>query len=155
MPLIESEIRIPILHSADAAASTARSRSIRTLGLLGARPTLEEAFFQSRLSAHGLDILIPAWEEGDILHKIIEIELNRGILRDDSREEILRIIQRLYDQGVDGVLLACPEIGLIVSQRDTCVPLLEIATVHTEVAMTWALDANMLGTMPMAAHGPG
>ncbi len=133
-------IGIPILHIADATAETITAAGLKTVGLLGTRFTMEEAFYRGRLEArHGLEVLTPADDDREIVHRVIYDELCRGKVRDDSRREYLRIISDLVERGAKGVILGCTEIGLLVGPDDAAVPVFDTAAIHAYAAADRAL----------------
>lgn len=138
-PEIEQAIQIPLLHIADATAETLVQEGIKTVGLLGTAFTMEQDFYKGRLSdKYGLEVLVPDREDRQIVHKVIYNELCLGKIQTDSKAEYLRIIKLLEDQGADAVILGCTEIGMLVSQADTNVRLLNTTAIHAEKAVEYA-----------------
>ena len=134
-------ISIPVLHIADATAEAITTAGQKTVGLLGTRFTMEEAFYRGRLEAHhGLEVLVPADDDRKIVHQVIYDELCRGKVRDDSRQEYRRIISDLVERGAEGVILGCTEIGLLVGLSDAPVPVFDTASIHARAAADRALE---------------
>jgi aspartate racemase len=137
---VQSSVSIPILHIADATAQAVTARGMDTVGLLGTRFTMEEDFYRGRLSQqHGLSVLLPTPAEQDMVHRVIFDELCLGIIRDSSRAQYLQVCQHLAAAGAQGIVLGCTEIGLLVQQQDTSVPLFDTTRIHAEQAVDWAL----------------
>jgi aspartate racemase len=137
---IEQSINIPILHIADATAEVLLQKDIKTVGLLGTAFTMEQDFYRGRLSdKHGLSVLVPDQQDRQIIHKVIYQELCLGKIEADSRTEYLRIIEQLANRGAEAVVLGCTEIGMLVSQNDTNVRLLDTTAIHAEKAVEYAL----------------
>ncbi|MBW2138443.1 MAG: aspartate/glutamate racemase family protein [Deltaproteobacteria bacterium] len=123
-PQIESAMRIPLLHIADATAEQIKQAGIDSVGLLGTKFTMEQEFYAGRLQdKHGLRVLIPSREDREIVHRVIYEELVLGIVRDESRGEYLRIIENLHEQGAEGIIEGCTEIVMLVRQEHTTIPL--------------------------------
>ncbi|KAB8318342.1 aspartate/glutamate racemase family protein [Tolypothrix campylonemoides VB511288] len=136
---IEAAVDVPLLHIADATAQRMRAAGIARVALLGTRFTMEQAFYRDRLVAAGFDVRVPDAEERDDVHRIIYDELCRGVVRDESRARYRAIIARLVDEGAQGVILGCTEIGLLVGAEDAAVPLFDTARIHAEASADWAL----------------
>jgi amino-acid racemase len=137
---VESAVRIPLLHIADATAERIRARSLATVGLLGTRFTMEEAFYKDRLAErHGLRVLVPEAEDRERVHRIIYDELCRGEIRPASRAEYVRIMEEMAGAGAEGIVLGCTEIGLLVGEGDARVPLFDTTRIHAEAAVDLAL----------------
>ena len=139
-PQVEAAIEIPLLHIADATAERVRGAGLSTVGLLGTRFTMEQAFYRERLESHGLRVLIPPANDREVVHRTIYDELCLGSVRETSRAEFLRIIEDLRSAGAEGVVEGCTEIGLLVGPEHTELPLFDTATVHALAAVREALD---------------
>jgi len=137
---VERELRIPLLHIADATAERAKSYGLKRVGLLGTRFTMEEDFYRGRLvQQHGLDVIIPCEGERKTVDRVIYDELCLGQIKSSSREQYVEIIENLVGAGAEGIILGCTEIGLLVSQDDIGVPAFDTARIHAEAAVEKAL----------------
>jgi aspartate racemase len=133
-------IGIPLLHIGDAAAERIKEEKMGTVGLLGTRFTMEEEFYAGRLQQkHGLKVLTPDAGDRKIVHDVIFDELCRGEVHDSSREHYLRIINSMRDQGAEAVIAGCTEIGMLVEQRHTNMPLFDTTEIHAAQAVRFAL----------------
>jgi len=140
-PQIEAGISIPFLHIADATAESISSSGLGRVGLLGTRFTMEHDFYRGRLEErHGLDVVVPSESDRETVHRIIYDELCRGKILETSRIEILQIVADLVASDCEGVILGCTEIGLLVQNTDTGVPLFDTAGIHAEKAALYALE---------------
>ena len=141
VPQIEEHISIPILHIADATADAIREAHIQCVGLLGTKFTMEKDFYAGRLQKkHGLQVLTPSAADREIVHRVIYEELVLGLVKEESRAEYVRIIQSLQEQGAQGVIAGCTEIGILVKQADSPLPLFDTARVHALSAVDLALS---------------
>ena len=137
---IQAKIRIPLLHIADPTAQLVKATGIEEIGLLGTRFTMEQEFYKGRLShKYGLKVHIPNPQEREIVHRIIYDELVIGKIRQTSKEHYLNIIEQMVTNGVQGVILGCTEIGLLIHQGDTQIPLFDTTRIHAEAALEYAL----------------
>ncbi|MBB5020353.1 aspartate racemase [Chitinivorax tropicus] len=138
---IEHVLTVPFLHIADATALAVKRRGLHRIGLLGTQYTMEQEFYAGRLSMqHGLEVLVPALEERQLVHRVIYQELCQGRLEPESRRHYLEIIASLQARGAEGVILGCTEIGLLITQADSPLPLFDTAALHIEAAVDFALD---------------
>ncbi len=138
---VQSRIKIPLLHIADATAELIKAQGMNTIGLLGTNFTMEESFYKGRLEAeYGLTVLIPPKRDRDIVHAVIYDELCLGMVKDRSRKEFLRIIDDLRVRGAEGVIEGCTEIVLLVQQSHTKSPLFDTTAIHAEQAVVKALS---------------
>ncbi|PKO05339.1 MAG: aspartate racemase [Chloroflexi bacterium HGW-Chloroflexi-3] len=137
---VQAAINIPLLHIVDAAAQVVKSKGIGKVGLLGTRFTMEGEFYGERLKTHDLDVVIPDLADREIVHRIIYHELVLGKIMTSSRDEFQRIIRTLQQNGAEGIVLGCTEIGLLVKQEDYLLPVFDTTVVHALAAVDVALD---------------
>lgn len=139
-PQIQEQIAVPIIHIADATADVLIDAGIQTVALLGTRYTMTEDFYKEKLIARGIKVLIPDAEEMETVNQVIYEELCRGIISKASKETYLQIIEHLRQRGAQGVILGCTEIGLLIHQEDTSLPVFDTTLIHAEKAALAALD---------------
>lgn len=137
---IAASIDIPLLHVADATATAVLASGAQTVGLLGTRFTMEKDFYRHRLESHGLRVLIPDQTDRDELHRVIFEELVLGRLEPDSRTTYRRIVAGLVAKGAQAIIFGCTEIGLLIDQSDSAVPVFDTTTIHAQAAARYALE---------------
>ncbi len=138
---VQKDIRIPLLHVADATAEAIKATGPKKLGLLGTRFTMEEDFCKARLvDKHGLEVVIPDRDERQIVDRTIYEELCTGEVKPSSKEKFCKIIRNLIARGAEGIVLGCTEIYLLVKQRDVEVPVFDTTRIHAESAARFALE---------------
>jgi aspartate racemase len=138
-PAIQAAVAIPLLHIADPTAQAIRRVGHTRIGLLGTRFTMEQRFYIDRLRQQGLQVLLPASEDRDTVHRIIFEELCLGQVKDDSRLHYRRILATLVEQGAQVIILGCTEITLLVGAADASVPLFDTTAIHASAAVELAL----------------
>jgi len=137
---VQQNIKIPLLHIADATAEKIKSIGLKKIGLLGTRFTMEENFYKGRLiKKHGLDVIVPNNDEREIVHRVIYDELCNGEIKESSKLKFIEIMNHLVEDGAEGIILGCTEIGLLVQQKDSQVPLFDTTKIHAEAAVDIAL----------------
>ncbi|MCE0495071.1 aspartate/glutamate racemase family protein [Vibrio salinus] len=140
VPVIESNITIPILHIADATAEQLLSQGIKKVGLLGTCFTMEQDFYKGRLTdKFGIDVVIPEEDDRMKVHDIIYQELCRGEIKEKSRTVYTQVIDKLREQGAEAVILGCTEIALLIQQQHTDVPLFDTTVIHSDAAVREAI----------------
>ena len=138
-PQIQRDVSIPLLHIAKATARQLHRQGITRVGLLGTRYTMEQDFYKEVLRQEGIQVLIPGEKDRNLVNDVIYHQLCLGIISPQSRKEYLRIIGELAEQGAQGVILGCTEIGLLVSQENTSVPLFDTTLIHGRQAALFAM----------------
>lgn len=138
-PQVQACIGVPLLHIAEATADVLEDSGIRKVGLLGTRYTMLQDFYKEHLAARGLEVIIPSPTGVELVDRVIFEELCMGICAETSRQAFLTIIDDLADQGAQGVILGCTEIGLLIDQHDTKIPLFDTTLIHARRAVELAL----------------
>ena len=137
---VEGAVNIPLLHIADATAREIKKRKIERVVLLGTKFTMEEDFYKGRLAdKYILDVIIPSVEDRNIINQVIYHELCLGKIREESKKQFGRIIERLAAVGAEGVILGCTEISLLIKQQDSPVALFDTTAIHARAAVDFAL----------------
>ena len=138
-PQVQSRIHVPLVHIAEAAADELRANGITRVGLLGTKYTMTQEFYRDKLTARGIDVLIPEGGDIDLVNRVIFDELCLGVVKPDSKAEYLRVIAELAARGAQGILLGCTELGLIVSAEDVSLPLFDTTVIHAKKALELSL----------------
>lgn len=140
VPQIASMIRIPIIHIADAAADKLEKCNIRRVGLLGTKYTMTQDFYKQRLTDRGIEVLIPEENDIETVNSVIFNELCLGEIKEASRIKFREIITRLKENGAEGITLGCTEIGLLISQADSDIPIFDTTVIHAKKTAETALE---------------
>ena len=140
VPDIEKNIRIPILHIADTTAERVRKDGLRRVGFLGTKFSMTQEFVIGRLKAAGLEVLIPDEKDIGLVNDIIFNELCLGKVLDASREQYKRIISYMRDRGAEGVVLGCTEIGMLIGEQDSPLPVYDTTIIHAQEAARRAIE---------------
>ncbi len=138
---VQANVSIPMLHIADATAEKIQEQSLKEIGLLGTRFTMEEDFYRGRLARrHNLHVLVPSERDREVVHRVIYDELVVGKTNPASKAQYVQIIDSLVRQGAQGIVLGCTEIGLLIQQPDIKVPLFDTTRIHAVAAVDYALS---------------
>ncbi len=138
---VQANVRIPLLHIADATAERIRAAGLRRVALLGTRYTMEQDFYKGRLTErYDLDVLIPDDAGRNVIHSIIYEELVLGVIKPESKAAYLRVVDELVARGADSLILGCTEITLLIGQADCPIPVFDTTRIHAEAAVDYALD---------------
>lgn len=139
-PAIEAALTIPFLHIADATAQRLKADGRTRPLLLGTAYTMEQDFYKGRLTGgHGITVTIPAGAERALIHTIIFDELVNGVVREESRGAYLAIAARHAGEGTDSLILGCTEIGMLLDETNSPLPVYDTARIHCEIALEMAL----------------
>ncbi len=139
-PQISERISIPIIHIAEATAKAIKIQGLKKIALLGTKYTMTQDFYKEKLIANHIEVMIPNEEDIEVINDIIYGELCLGKISSTSKEKYMEIIGKLGKQGAEGVILGCTEIGLLISQADTVLPVFDTTKIHAEEVARIAID---------------
>jgi aspartate racemase len=138
---IEEKAQIKVLHIAEAAGKEILKRKMKKVGLLGTSFTMEQDFYKKVLKdKFNIDVIIPNKEERGIIHKVIYDELCNGIIKEESKDKYIKIINNLVSKGAEGIVLGCTEIPLLIKQEDVDISIFDTTTIHSISAAEFALN---------------
>lgn len=139
-PAVVPRIGLPFISIVEETAKKVQQAGMRKVGLLGVRQTMAGRFYHDALEQRGIATVTPDAADQAILHDIIYTELVQNILTQASRKVFLGIIEQLRLQGVQGVILGCTEIPLLIRQGDVDVPLFDTTAIHCAAAVAFAVE---------------
>ena len=133
-PQIQSRISIPLIHIADATADALENAGVKTVALLGTKYTMTQDFYKNKLTDRGIRVIVPDEPDIETVNRVIYDELCRGIISPDSRHAYTEIIGKPKANGARGVILGCTEIGLLIHQEDSPLPVFDTTVIHARKA---------------------
>lgn len=137
---IESRTGLKVLHIAEATGKNIVDKRIKKVGLLGTHFTMEGDFYKKILNEQfDIEVIIPSEEERNLVHDIIYDELCQGIISPSSKEKYIKIINNLSSNGIEGVILGCTEIPLLIKDKDVNISVFDTTMIHTTAAVNFAL----------------
>jgi len=141
VPVMEAKIHIPIVHIAAVTGAVIKQRSFRKVLLLGTKFTMELDFYKNILKNNfGIEVLVPSKEDRETVHAIIYEELAKGIIKKESKQAYLKIIDSGIANGAEAVILGCTEIPLLIQQEDCTILAVDTTKEHAKAAIALALS---------------
>lgn len=138
---ISKSVDLPMLHIVDAAAQKVVERGFATVGLLGSRYTMTGTYFVGRLEEkYDLKVLVAEGEHERNLHNALYEELAKNIFTNETRAKFKAAIADLVTRGAETIILGCTEFGMLVSQEDSTVPVIDTSIAHAQAAVEFALS---------------
>ncbi|BFM01399.1 aspartate/glutamate racemase [Psychrobacter alimentarius] len=141
---VQAATNLPLIHIADATIDAIKAQNLTKIALLGTQFTMTQDFYKQRLIDAGLQVLIPADDERAEVHRVIKTELCVGEFKDSSRAYYRQVVEALAAQGAEGVILGCTEIGLLITQADSLIPVFDTTAIHATAAVDFLLADTRL-----------
>ena len=137
---IQASVEIPLIHIADAVATAINKKGLQKVALLGTKYTMQLDFYKNRLKAKGIDIMIPGITDIEFINNSIYEEFSKNIFLPATKEQYLRIMNEMIQEGAQGFVLGCTEIPILIKSNDIAVPLFDTAAIHAAAAVDFALS---------------
>ncbi len=138
---VEAAVEIPLVHIADTTAAAIQAAPVRRPLLLATGYTMAQDFYKGRLrDRHGIDVAVPDEAGRALVHRVIYEELCQGVVRPESKAAYLDLIEALRRDGVDGVILGCTEVCMLIGPGDLDLPVFDTTRIHAERALDFALS---------------
>ncbi|MDQ0429361.1 aspartate racemase [Planomicrobium stackebrandtii] len=130
---IQQKVNIPMISIVEATYRKAQDMKLQKIGLLGTQFTMESDFFKNPFIATGQEVVVPNKDEQQFIHGKIVEELEKGIVKEETKKELLGIANRLIEQqGIEGLILGCTEFPMIFKPEDLDIPQLNTVEIHVD-----------------------
>jgi len=138
---VRSRSPIPMLSIIEETRKNAQKRGFKKLGLLGTRFTMESDFFKKPFEYEEMAVIVPDKEDQKLIHHRLFSEIELGIIKDSTREELLSIVKKMIDRhSIDAVILGCTELPLILNKDEFEIPFLNTTAIHSESIVKFCLE---------------
>jgi len=136
---LQKETSKPVVHIASATANEISRKGLSNVGLLGTKMTMEEDFYKNRLANSHINAIVPNERDRAFIHRTIFNEFLKNIFLDKTKEQFLKIITTLQEQGAEGIILGCTEIPLLIKQTDVEIPIFNTLEIHVNAIVDFTL----------------
>ena len=138
---IAAKIDVPLIHIGAETANTVRRSGLERVALLGTQFTMEMDFYRDKLRSQGVEPMIPGSKSvRDYLQQTIRDELGAGIVKAETKNRYIEIVNELREGGAQGLVMGCTEIPLLIGQADFEFPVFDTVGIHTDAIVKFALD---------------
>jgi aspartate racemase len=140
--LVINKSPIPWLHIAQEVAAEAKRKEYKCLGVLGTRYLMEGPVYPSKITAVGIEHMIPEVKYRERINQIIFDELINARFTSEALVYFKGVINELKNKGCDAVILGCTEIPLLVTQEDSSLPILDSTRLLARAALKKAISST-------------
>lgn len=138
---IKSRSSIPLLSIVEETCNKAKEMGLKNIGLMGTKLTMKADFYKNPFTSTGISIVVPSEKEQQLIHHKLFSEIELGIFKDSTRDELLAIAKRMVDeQGVDSLILGCTELPLILTESKYGIPFLNTSVIHCESIISHCIE---------------
>ena len=136
---IQAAVSIPVIHIGEVTAAAIKKTGLKKVALLGTKYTMQLDFYKVKLAANGIETIIPGETDIELINNSIYNEFSKGVFLPETKQEYLRIIKAMTEEGAEGIILGCTEIPILIQQKDCTVPVFDTARIHSIAAVEFAL----------------
>lgn len=136
---VQSAIHIPIIHIAEETAKVIEAKGMKKVALLGTKYTMQLDFYKKKLSAKGIETVIPNEQDIAYINNAIYTEMGKGLFLPETKDRFIQIINTLQQSGVEAVILGCTEIPILIKQEDVDLPVFDTTHIHVSAAVNFVL----------------
>jgi aspartate racemase len=138
---LETRSPIPLVSIIEATCEEAESLGVRKLGLLGTRFTMAADFYQQVFGIRRMEIVVPPEVDQQLIHERLFSEIELGIIKASTQEELLAIVKRMKDNAdIEAVILGCTELPLILDKDEFGIPFLNTTAIHVNSIVKYCLS---------------
>ena len=137
---IQTAIKIPVIHIAEAVAKEVSKEGLKKVGLLGTKYTMQPGFYTDHLVKYGIEAIIPRQEDVDFLNYTIYNEFSRNLFLPETKSRYLKIISTLKEKGAGGMILGCTEIPILLEGYNSDIPLFDTIKIHAAAGVDHVLS---------------
>jgi len=131
---------IPLLSIVEETCNAAVKMKVKRTGLMGTRLTMESDFYKEHLQDKGITVAIPSESERELIQKRLFSEIELGIFKDSTRDELFNIVKRMIDDDkIDSLILGCTELPLILPDSKYGIPFLNTTAIHCESIVKYCI----------------
>ena len=133
----------PIVSIPKTVADEIVSKGIKRIGLLGTIFTMEKDYMKKDLLDAGVDVFVPNEEDRKLVAQRILEELEKGIVKESTLKELTGIISRMKEEdGIEGVILGCTELPLILNSGNCPVACFDAVEIHIRKLIGLAMQED-------------
>ncbi len=134
---------LPLVSIVEAACERAAALGVRRPGLMGTAFTMQADFYPKSFRAAGMQVVVPPAEDQALIHRKLFTEIELGIIKDETREQLLGIAEGMIRRdGIDTLILGCTELPLILTQDEFGIPFLNTTAVHVDAIVAASLSGR-------------
>lgn len=130
---LEKSSPIPLISIVNETYKKVKDSNFDKVGLIGTKFTMGEDFYKKIFRENGICISVPDESEQEYIDNKIFTELEYGIVRDGTKKSFLHIIEGMRKRyGINGVILGCTELPLIIKDEDLDIMIFNTTEIHID-----------------------
>ncbi|MGB8491697.1 MAG: amino acid racemase [Bacteroidales bacterium] len=139
---IQNKSSLPLISIVETARSEAEKQGLKKTGLIGTKFTMKASFYSDSFSRSGIKVVVPEESDIEIINKKLFEELEVGIFRDETRNQLLDIVGKMITHdGIDSLILGCTEFPILFKEESYLgIPFLNTTRIHVRRIVDTCLE---------------
>ncbi len=138
---IQDKSPLPLLSIVEVTCNRVREMGLKKIGLMGTKLTMEAEFYKKPFLSSGIAVVVPTGEEQRLIHHRLFSEIELGVIKDSTRDELLAIAKRMVEEDqIDCLILGCTELPLIMTEDTYDIPFFNTSAIHCEAIITFCMN---------------
>ena len=131
---------IPLLSIVEETCRVAKNLNLKRVGLMGTKVTMSSDFYRRIFSRDSITVVVPTAQEQDYINDKLIAEIMYNKIVDTTRQDLLKIARRMIDDdGIEGLILGCTELPLILTKDEFGIPFLNTTRIHVDSVVRYCL----------------
>jgi aspartate racemase len=138
---IQAKSQLSLISIVESVRNVAEQKGLKKAGLIGTKFTMQSDFYQNVFNKSGIEIITPNLSDIELIHHKLFSEIELGIFKEETRMEILAVVQRMRatDQ-IDSLILGCTEFPIMFTQPEYLgIPFLNTTGIHVDAIIAECL----------------
>ncbi|WP_141432610.1 aspartate/glutamate racemase family protein [Bacillus sp. 03113] len=128
---VQQKVQVPMISIVEETYIKAQELSLEKIGLIGTKFTMENDFYKKPFISHNIELVVPNQSEQEYIHRKLVEELFNGIVNIETKKGFLTIINQMINRdGIQGVILGCTEIPMLIKNEDLNIHSLNTTEIH-------------------------
>jgi len=138
---VKNKSPIPLLSIVEETCNKTEEMGLKNVGLMGTKLTMESGFYKKPFILKGISVVAPSEEEQQLINHKLFSEIELGIIKDSTKDELLAIVKRMVDENeIDSLILGCTELPLILTEDRYGIPFLNTSAIHCESIIKYCIE---------------
>jgi len=138
---------VPLISIVDETCKYAKNMGAKKLLLTGTLFTMQINFYKKAFEKYNIECIVPDDSDKAAIHEIVFPNLEDGLVFEKDKREFLKICNTIIkNENVDGIILGCTELPLLVGKDDFDIEVIDTMDVHIKSIVNKIFESSGSGT---------
>ena len=136
---ITSQTKLPFLDIRASLVNVLKRNDIKKVAVVGTKVTMQSDFYRDYLRKREIDSICPSEASVTCIDKLIFSYIKTQLISDNEKLMLVNMINELASHGVEGVVLACTELPIMLHGVTLQIELFDTVKIHAYDAVNKSL----------------